>query len=111
MNASGNSWIPPIFMYKEKCRKEGNENILPPGTTSNTTPKEHKTTEEFCKFLLHFNHHQLSGRSYLILDWHRGNFTPSVLNEAEKLNAQLLFFLISSVMSSSHCTQGFTSSL
>jgi hypothetical protein len=84
MNASEDNSIPSIFMHK-KCRKEEVGNILPPGTTFNTTLKKHETTEEFCKFLLHFNHHQLFGIFHLILNWHRTNFGPSVLNEAEKL--------------------------
>jgi hypothetical protein len=108
MNTSGNCSIPSLFMYKKNCRKEENGNILPPGIIFNTATKEQKTTEEFCKFLVYYNHHQLSGRSYLILDCHRANFGPPLLNVAEKLNAQLLCFLISAVMCSSHYTKCFS---
>jgi hypothetical protein len=50
----------------------------------------HITTEDFCKFLHHFNHHRLSGKALLFPDEHRGHLDPSVVIEAKKINIQLL---------------------
>jgi hypothetical protein len=66
---SGNIWIPTVVLneYKGKYRgKEfgGSHNT---GNTFRMTPKGYITTEEFCKFLHHFNNQRLSGKAGLIL--------------------------------------------
>jgi hypothetical protein len=62
MSVNGSNWIPTVFLYKWKWRKEGFANFLPGGSTFSVTPKVYKTAEEFCNYLRHFKHHQVPGK-------------------------------------------------
>jgi hypothetical protein len=82
--------IPPVVLYKGKYWREDSGDALSARSNFSITPKGYITTEGFCKFLHHFNHHWLPGTALLILDGHRAYVDPSVLIEAKKLNIQLL---------------------